>query len=334
VLTILVVSVGALGGCASVQDELGDTPTATPGGSTTPSPTATPPPGGDNLTAHYLDVGQADATVIEFPNGEVMVIDTGDWRDSGSDVIAFLEARGIDRIDHLVATHPHADHIGGHAEVIEWAEREGEGVGRAYDSGVAHTSNTYEEYLDAVEQYDVDLRTVESGNEIGIGGTTVTFLNPSAELADDDLHRNSVSLLIDYGQAELLWTGDAEDESEHAMVDRHGDTLDADVYQAGHHGSRTSSSSALLNVVDPSTVVISSAYESQYGHPHNETLLAFATRGYRTYWTGVHGSVTITTDGEGLTARAEQDAPTDASTHVASNPSESRAGPAAVPITP
>ena len=265
--------------------------------------------GGDDETApavdgelelHHIDVGQADATLIITPADETILIDTGDWRQSGEEVIEYLEAHDIDRVDHLVSTHAHADHIGGHDEVIEWAETEGDGVGTAYDSGVAHTSQTYERYLDAVEQYNVELLTVEEGDELPIAGdVTGLVLNPPAGDSGTDLHENSIALAIVFGEFQYVITGDAETAAEQRMVDDWSADLDADVYQAGHHGSSTSSTDPFLDAVAPEVAVISSAYDSQYGHPHDEVLTAFSERDIETYWTGVHGDIILSTDGNG-----------------------------------
>ncbi|WP_336345745.1 ComEC/Rec2 family competence protein [Halalkalicoccus ordinarius] len=262
-----------------------------------------------DLEIHAIDVGQADATLLIGPE-ETMLIDSGDWRDDGDRVIAYLESQGVERIDYLVTTHAHADHIGGHAAVIEHYETERDGVGEVWDPGVSSTSGTYESYLDAVEEHDVDLIRGQSGDEIDFAGGT-TVLSPPEEREDDDLNDNSLSVRVTHGETAFLATGDAERESEQRMVDEHGDALEADVYQAGHHGSSTSSSNAFLDRVDPEYAIVSSGYENQYGHPHEEVLTAFDERGIETYWTAVHGTTVVESDGEELSVEAETDATTD-----------------------
>jgi competence protein ComEC len=264
-----------------------------------------------DLEIHHIDVGQADSTLLVTPDGETVLIDTGDWRQDGSDVISYLDSEGIDRIDHLVSTHAHADHIGGHAAVIEHFETERNGIGAAYDSGVAHTSATYENYLDAIDEYDVDLFTVEEGDELPVGGVDATVLNPAAGESGDDLHYNSVTIALEFGEFSYLTTGDAEDRAEQQLVDDWRDRLDADAYQAGHHGSSTSSTAPFMNAVDPEIAIVSSGYDNQYGHPHDEVLADYADRGIETYWTGVHGDVVLTTDGTDLDVRTEEAFSTD-----------------------
>jgi competence protein ComEC len=296
-----------LSGCAGLGVGPDGAPadgTATPAGSTG----ITPPPNG-TLEAHVVDVGQADATLLRTDE-ETMLIDSGDWRDDGETVLEYLDALGVDRIDHLVSTHAHADHIGGHEAIIDHYETEREGVGAVYDSGVTHTSRTYERYLDAVERHDVTLFEVRSGDEIPLDGAAATVLSPSAPVGDD-LHDNGVSVSIAVGETSFLFTGDAEREAESRLLEAHGDRLDVDVYQAGHHGSNTSSGPAFLDAVDPAVAVVSSGYDSQFGHPHDEPLKRFAERDIRTVWTGVHGSIVFESDGERIVVRTQVEATTD-----------------------
>ncbi len=182
------------------------------------------------LEIRHLDVGQADATLVVTPDDETILIDSGDWRADGSGVIDALETQDIDRLDHLVATHGHADHIGGHAAIIEHLETEGEGVGAAYDSGVAHTSQTYDNYLDAIETHDVQLFEVQDGDDLPLEDETLaaTVLNPPAGDSGDDLHSNSVTLVLEFGDFAYLTTGDAEADAEQRLVDDHGEALAAD----------------------------------------------------------------------------------------------------------
>ncbi len=282
------------------------------------------PPG--DLEIHHIDVGQADATLIVTPEGETILIDTGDWRQEGAEVIDYLEAHDIDRIDHLIATHAHADHIGGHDAVIHWAETEGEGIGAAYDSGVPHTTATYDRYLDTISEYDVELFTVEEGDELPLDNeVTATVLNPPAGDSGDDLHYNSITIVFEYDEFRYLTTGDAEADAEDRMTDAWADELAADVYQAGHHGSSTSSTHAFMDLVDPDYAIISSDHDSTYGHPHDEVLERFTNMGIETYWTGVHGDIVVTTDGETIEVSTSEDFSTDPADLQAAKPSDDEA---------
>ena len=281
-----------LSGCAGVGVGPG---TPTDGTPMSPTATETAPPPDGTLEVHAIDVGQADATLLRTGE-ETMLIDSGDWRDDGETVLEYLDAHDVDRIDHLVSTHSHADHIGGHEAIIDHYETERGGIGAVYDSGVTHTSQTYERYLDAVERHNVTLFEVRSGDEIPLDG--------------DDLHSNGVSVSIAVGETSFLFTGDAERETESRLLETHGDRLDVDVYQAGHHGSNTSSGPAFLDTVDPAVAIVSSGYDSQFGHPHDEPLERFADRGIRTVWTGIHGSIVLESDGEEIVIRTQTAATT------------------------
>ncbi|WP_226479252.1 ComEC/Rec2 family competence protein [Natrinema amylolyticum] len=302
-LVVAVAGLLVLAGCSSGIDDIGG-PDGTDGSS--PSDVS-----GD-LEIHHIDVGQADSTLIVTPSNETILIDTGDYRDDGATVIDYLRAHDIERVDHLVATHGHADHIGGHPEVIEYLEEEGDGVGAAYDSGVPHTTATYDSYLDAIEEYDVRLFEVAAGDTLPLEDESLaaTVLNPP-ENGGDDVDANGVVLALAFGDFSYLTTGDIEAGTERRLAEEYGDELGADAYQAGHHGSSTSSSGPFLDAVDPNTAIVSSALDSRYGHPHDEVLQAFADRGIETYWTGVHGDIVLTTDGTESAIETERDGPTD-----------------------
>lgn len=272
-------------------------------GCVTPDPG---PPDG-SLRIHHLDVGQADATLLETPENETVVIDTGDWTDGGQAVINHLESLRIDHVDHLVATHAHADHIGGHAELIEHFETERNGIGLVYDSGIQHTSQAYLDYIDAVEGYGHELVIVEEDEWLPVDGVDVFVLNPPAGESGDDIDYNCVGLRVEHEAVSYLTTGDAGESAEQRMVSAWTDQLSADIYQAGHHGSSTSSTDAFVGAVDPDTTVISSAYDSQFGHPDDEVLYTFDEFDVGTYWTGVHGEAVMTIDGE--TVETDTDEP-------------------------
>ncbi|TYL35857.1 competence protein [Natronococcus pandeyae] len=290
-------------------------PTTDSSDTQTLSTTATDTSNGE-FEVHILNVGQADAAVIFSPEGETMVIDSGHWTDDGGTIIEFLEKHDVDHIDHLVATHAHSDHIGGHADLIEHFEEEKNGIGAAYDSGVPTSTNTYEDYMDAVEEYDVTLYEVEEGDELPFDGLEANVFNPPTDdpeydYDESELHYNSMTILFEHEETSFLFTGDAEYHAEERMADTYGDELEATVYHAGHHGSSTSSNDHFLEVIDTQVTTISSNYDSQFGHPDNETLDRLDAYGVNAYWTGTHGTNSFVSDGEEFTIYAQNDASTD-----------------------
>lgn len=281
--------------------------------STTPTETSNTPAASPNstLSVHFINVGQGASTLIVGPTNETMLIDSGDWSDDGEDVLAYLKQHDIDRIDYLVTTHADADHIGGHEAVINYFETQGEGIGAVYDPGIASGSQTYQEYLDAIDEHDVTLYETRAGDRIPFEGVeTHVLVPPEGHLADGDRNENSLAVQLDFRHSSFLLPGDGEAVSEQFLVDEYGTALNATVLSAGHHGSQSSSGSAFLNATSPRIAVISSAYDSQYGHPHEDVLQRFSQRSIRTYWTATHGNVRMTSNGSAITVATQRDAPT------------------------
>ena len=284
-----------------------------PGGTDTPADTATTTTTVDGeLSVQFVNVGQSVATLVVGPTGETMLVDTGHYTDDGEYVLGYLQRQGIDRIDYLVTSHADADHIGGNAAVIDYYETEADGVGAVYDPGIAASTQTYGEYLDAVERHGVTLYETREGDTIPMEGVTVDVLGPPEPYLEGEArNENSVVLKLTYGETSFLLTGDAEDDQEAYLLEQYGDGLSATVLKAGHHGSRSSTGDALLDAAGPQAVVVSSAYDSRYGHPHQETLDRLAARSLPTYWTATHGTVVFLSDGTTVTASTQQAAPTD-----------------------
>jgi len=301
------------GGAGTEASPTGEVPTDGPASDGAATATATAGAPNGTVEVHFINVGQSVATLVVGPTGETMLVDTGHFDDDGEHVLAYLRRHGVERVDHLVSSHNDADHIGGNAAVIEYFETEADGVGAVYDPGIAASTRTYEEYLDAVAAHDVTLLETREGDAIPMEGVTVQVLGPpDPYLEGEARNENSVVLKLTFGATSFLLTGDAEDDQEAYLVDRYGDGLEATVLKAGHHGSSSSTSAALLEAADPGAVVVSSAYDSRYGHPHEEVLDRLAARGVPTYWTATHGDVVFESDGRAVTVKTQRAAPTDA----------------------
>ncbi|QLH77243.1 lamin tail domain-containing protein [Halosimplex rubrum] len=310
---ILLVAIALLvAGCTGVV------PTDTPAGDAPSSPSLSTPTADATATAmngsvevHFINVGQSVSTLIVGPTGETMLVDTGHFNDDGEHVLQYLRGHDIDRIDHLVTSHNDADHIGGNAAVIDYFEREADGVGAIYDPGIAASTQTYEQYLDAVEEYDVALYETRAGDSVQFEGVDVQVLGPpDPYIENEGRNENSLVLKLTYGETSFLFTGDAEDDQEAYLVENYGDQLQSTVMKAGHHGSASSSSGDLLDAVQPKAVILSSAYDSQYGHPAEEVLRRLADRSLPAYWTATHGDIVLVSDGKSVSVRTQQDAPT------------------------
>jgi len=257
------------------------------------------------LRVHFVDVGQADFTLFEGPNANV-VVDTADWQDEN--VVPYLREQGIDEIDLLVATHPDADHIGQLPSVMRQME-----VEEVWMSGTVHTTRTYEEAVDAVLESDAGYYEPRAGEVFRVGNMKIEALHPEEGTLTGDTQRDSIAARMVYGKTSFMMTGDAEASAEREMVERAeaGEAkLGSDVYQMGHHGSSTSSTRPFLEAVSPDVAVYSAGEDNTFGHPTEEVIQRHADMGIEVYGTDTHGTVVVEADPEGnYTVETEKDAP-------------------------
>ncbi len=245
-----------------------------------------------SMAVHFIDVGQGDCELIEFYDGTVMMIDAGD--NGKEDIVTdYIDSLGIDKIDYLIATHPHADHIGGMEEVIERYE-----IGEIYMPKALSESRTFEKMLDAISKKGLFIHTAEEGkNIISKDNLKVDILSPQKGRLYEDANNNSVVLRLVYGEKTFLFTGDIEALAEKDILFK---DISADVLKVAHHGSSTSSCYEFAYKVNPSYAVISCGKDNEYGHPHKETLKTFKTIGSQIFRTDESGTVIIITDGNNL----------------------------------
>jgi competence protein ComEC len=255
-------------------------------------------PTGAELVVRILDVGQGDAMLLTHPDVTVL-IDTG--RFDRSDVVPLLRRFGVDTIDLLVVTHPHADHIGQFDRVMAAFT-----VEEVWWSGSLATTRTFERALAALEASDARYEEPRGGQTTTVGPLLVEILHPGAGDSLRDLNDASISLRITYGEFRIVTTGDAERAAEARMVARWPDRLAADVLRLGHHGSSTSTSAAFLDAVAPSVAIYSAGAGNRYGHPHAEVVDLVAGRGIMLFGTATGGTITIVTDGTTFDVRSER----------------------------
>jgi competence protein ComEC len=215
------------------------------------------------------DVGQGDAILIQTPSGRTMLYDTGvmsPFQNSGRSVIApDLKSRGVRRLDAVILSHPHADHIGGVLAVMEEFE-----VGVIYQAPLSYRSAVFSGYMQAAAQKGIPVVEVTAGMTINIDPSMrILVLHPSSGGSyGSDPNAWSVSVKVVYGNTSFLLTGDAEHIAERAMTERWGSFLRSDWYKSGHHGSSTSSTEAFMELVNPSITAVSLGYSNRYRHPH------------------------------------------------------------------
>ena len=240
------------------------------------------------MRVHFLDVGQGDSILVELPNQEKLLVDGGTRR-AGSGVVGYLRALRIDRLDYVVATHPHEDHIGGLIDVFERIP-----VGRVYMPKVVHTSQTYQTFLKTVVSKGHKFQRARAGVIITEGQQLkASFLAPVGENYES-LNDYSAVVKLEYKNIGIILMGDAERTSEGEI-----DTTmtRAHVLKVGHHGSRTSTSPVFLESVNPAYTVVSVKEGNDYGHPHVETLQLLEEAGVTVMRTDLLGTIVLSTDG-------------------------------------
>lgn len=242
------------------------------------------------LQVHFIDVGQGDAELIVSPDGGIALIDGGE-ADSG--VLGYLQSHGVSKLDLVVTTHPHADHIGGLVQVLKTLP-----VAEVVTNGQLTTTLTYEHFLDAIAEAGSEYVEVKRGDTIPFGNLTFQVLNPQSTTGDD-LNNNSLVLRLVYGASSFLFMGDADQAAEASILSM-GLPIQADILKVGHHGSATASSPAFLGAVKPEIAVYSAGAGNPYGHPHPETLAALSATGVQVYGTDVNGSVVVSADNAGV----------------------------------
>lgn len=258
--------------------------------------------GTSQLRVEAIDVEQGDSLLVEGPTGDTMLIDSGHWLDEGERVLNHLDNRGIDHLDYLVSTHDDADHIGGHAAIIEAFGPDR--IGAVLGPDTAETAspdtralNRYENTLEAHGMEEKELR--EGSSTIDLDGVDVDVLNPSPKIDSNDRNVSSLVLQCTYGEQSILLTGDTVDEAEVHLVDNYSDQLrNVDVLKSAHHGDDKGTGAELLMTCEPETVVFSHGVQNQHDHPNRNTLARTRLADTDVVSTAVHGSTAFTLDGE------------------------------------
>ena len=243
------------------------------------------------IYVHFIDVGQGEATLIQT-HGGTMLIDGGD-NHMGETTVNYLLYNGVYFIDYLIATHPHADHIGGLIPVLDTFA-----VGTLIMPNREHTTLTFERFLDAIERNNIYVREPVVGAEIRKGGAVFTIVAPNSG-GYTALNDYSIVMHMVYRDISFLFTGDAEAVSEREIL-AVGHNISADILQVGHHGSRTSTTYEFLREVSPLIAVISAGSGNAYGHPHASVINRLYEYGVIIYRTDHHGNVVIATNGRDI----------------------------------
>ncbi len=270
---------------------------------------APPPPVENGLTVKVLAVGQGDAILIRTPE-QTILIDTGDTSETGR-LRAALKHEGVRRVDKLIITHPHRDHIGGAAMVCRTCD-----VKEVYENGQPTSTNVYRDYLKTIQKQKIPSRTLRDGDMLDLGGgATLRVLSPTQEMVDErgmqngkvNLNLNSLVARLEYGDFSMMLTGDAEIPSEEGILRRHSpETLRCKILKAGHHGSKTASSVDFLRTLDADAVLISCGEDNEYHCPHPSVLARYEKQELDVFRTDRNGTITVRTDGKTYSVETER----------------------------
>ena len=241
----------------------------------------------EDLLIDFIDVGQADSILVRNQD-KVMLIDAG-TNEAGETVVNYLENLGITKIDYLIGTHPHADHIGGLDDVINNFD-----IGQIYMPKIETTTKTFEDVLEAIENKKLTVTAPNKGDKIELGQAEGEFMTEPI-LDEDNLNVSSLVLRLEFGNTSYLFMGDAEEENEETI--RWPKT---DVLKVGHHGSSTSSSESFLEQVQPKYAIIMAGKDNSYGLPTQETIDKLNNIGCEIYRTDEDGTIQMTSDGNAI----------------------------------
>ena len=270
---------------------------------------APPPPLETGVTVNVLAVGQGDAILIRTAE-QTILIDTGDTSETGR-LREALKKEGVRRVDKLIITHPHRDHIGGAATVFRFCD-----VKEVYDNGQPTSTNVYRDYLKTIQKKEIPSRTLRDGDVLDLGGgATLRVLSPTQEMVDErgmqngkvNLNLNSIVARLEYGEFAMMLTGDAEAPTEMGILKRYApELLRCRLLKAGHHGSKTASCSKFLQALKADAVLVSCGANNEYHCPHPSVLTRYEKQEMDVYRTDQDGTLTVRTDGKTYTIETER----------------------------
>ena len=251
------------------------------------------------LKVTFIDVWQGDAILLELPSGEKVLLDAGgrtDTFDSGERTVApFLRYKGINRLDAVIMSHPHSDHIGGVPYLLDHVA-----VNKIIEPTVPGESATYREIHSKAAEYSIPVLTYDAGEIIDLGDAVRLYVLHPYYQTDSTESLNNVSLVLklEYCSSSLLFAGDAEKSVEEKLLARYGSFVRSDVLKVGHHGSRTSTGQNFAGLVQPGIAVISSGKNNKFGHPAPEVLSILRKQGVEVHRTDKEGAIVMESDGQ------------------------------------
>lgn len=250
----------------------------------------------NEMYVHYIDVGQGDSILIQV-NNKNLLIDSGPRSDKDK-LISYLSSLKLSKLDYVIATHPHEDHIGNMSTIIKNYK-----VLSFYAPKIQNTSKTFERMVEALKDNNLKINILRKGsNSINLGDNTrVTVFSPIDNYYEN-LNNYSPIIKVEYGNNSFLFTGDAEKEVEEKII-ANNDDINADVIKIGHHGSSTSTSKAFIDKVNPSIAVISVGENNSYNHPNEDVINRLNGNKIKIYRTDKDGTIIFSSNGLKITKR-------------------------------
>lgn len=247
----------------------------------------------NKMIVHYIDVGQGDSILIQV-NNKNLLIDSGPKSDKKK-LLNYLSSLNLEKLDYVIATHPHEDHIGNMADVINDYN-----VLSFYAPKVQSTTKTFEKMVESLKSKNLKINVIKKGtSSIDLGeNTKVTVFSPSND-SYEDLNNYSPVMKIEYGKTSFLFTGDAQKDVEKEILTTN-ENISADVLKVGHHGSSTSTTNDFLSKANPSIAVISVGEDNSYNHPNDDIIKRLNKNKVTTYRTDKDGTVILSSDGSNI----------------------------------
>lgn len=257
--------------------------------------------GDEEFKVHFIDIGQGDSIVIQTPDNEFMLIDTGEYvfKDKLDN---YLQDLGVTTFKYVIFTHPHSDHIGSAAYIVNKYNIE-----NLIMPNAVTTTKTYSNLIEAIEKKDLEITLPVIGDEYALGEAKFMIAAPISDFYDN-LNNYSVAIKMVFRETSYFFGGDMEKLSENEVIAHCNDTnsdLSCDVLKVGHHGSSSSSSSAWIDLINPQIALIMCGIDNGYGHPTKETLTRLEGRNIEIARTDLEGDIVISTNGRGYTIRTQ-----------------------------
>jgi competence protein ComEC len=269
------------------------------------------------LKVHFINVGQADSILI-IDGNKSMLIDAGNNPD-GADVVNYIKEQGIKKLDIVIGTHAHEDHIGGMDTVIKSFD-----IGQVFLPKTTHSTKTFEDVLLAIKAKGLKISSPTPGTDIKLNSAMGKILAPNGS-DYKDLNDGSIVVKLNFGNNSFMFTGDAEEASEREILGK-GFDVKSDLLKVGHHGSYSSTTDSFLKAVNPKYAVIMVGKDNSYGHPHKTTVEKLKTKGIKVYRTDELGTIIATSDGKNITFNTKEGSYAYAGTGSSSSNSGSSSG--------